>query len=212
MFYMARLFISNAITAFFFKARVCNRHWILFFPRVASLRFCRKNKNEFNCDTRMKLNVVKSSKEASEWLSFDVTEMAVAPPKHRARSGRLNFPFPVRSNTWLWGESIRTCGISRGFLLFFPLDRNYRRPKCERLNSADAERCAGGPGAMKVYFCGSIRGGRNDVTIYQRIIQKLQSYGTVLTEHVGSDALSSKGQRLRKHNLTHTISKSFWFW
>lgn len=60
---------------------------------------------------------------------------------------------------------------------------------------------------MKVYFCGSIRGGRDDVTIYQRIIQKLQSYGTVLTEHVGSDALSSKGQRPHNtHNLALSLS------
>lgn len=47
---------------------------------------------------------------------------------------------------------------------------------------------------MKVYFCGSIRGGRDDVTTYQRIIQKLKSYGSVLTEHVGSDTLSSWGE------------------
>lgn len=57
---------------------------------------------------------------------------------------------------------------------------------------------------MKVYFCGSIRGGRDDVTIYQRIIQKLKSYGSVLTEHVGSDTLSSWGQRSHSHK--HTLS------
>lgn len=69
----------------------------------------------------------------------------------------------------------------------------------------NAERCAGGTGsgAMKVYFCGSIRGGRDDVTTYQRIIQKLKSYGSVLTEHVGSDTLSSWGQR--SHTHTNTI-------
>lgn len=57
---------------------------------------------------------------------------------------------------------------------------------------------------MKVYFCGSIRGGRDDVTTYQRIIQKLKSYGSVLTEHVGSDTLSSWGQR--SHTHTHIYS------
>merc|ERR1712168_1180846 len=40
---------------------------------------------------------------------------------------------------------------------------------------------------MNIYFCGSITGGRNDKDIYKRIIQKLQTYGTVLAEHVGCD-------------------------
>ncbi|KAH3898298.1 2'-deoxynucleoside 5'-phosphate N-hydrolase 1-like [Dreissena polymorpha] len=39
---------------------------------------------------------------------------------------------------------------------------------------------------MKIYFCGSIRGGRQDAEIYERLIDKLQTYGEVLTEHVGS--------------------------
>lgn len=52
---------------------------------------------------------------------------------------------------------------------------------------------------MKVYFCGSIRGGRDDVIVYQRIVRKLQSYGRVLTEHVSSEELSSKGQRSHTH-------------
>uniref|UniRef100_A0A672NEP6 2'-deoxynucleoside 5'-phosphate N-hydrolase 1 n=1 Tax=Sinocyclocheilus grahami TaxID=75366 RepID=A0A672NEP6_SINGR len=40
---------------------------------------------------------------------------------------------------------------------------------------------------MNIYFCGSIRGGRQDVSVYQRIVKKLQQYGTVLTEHVSSE-------------------------
>lgn len=43
-------------------------------------------------------------------------------------------------------------------------------------------------GSLKLYFAGSIRGGRNDAELYARLIEKLQKYGTVLTEHVGSDA------------------------
>ncbi|CAH1263113.1 DNPH1 [Branchiostoma lanceolatum] len=38
---------------------------------------------------------------------------------------------------------------------------------------------------MKIYFCGSIRGGRCDAELYGRIIEQLQAYGPVLTEHVG---------------------------
>ncbi|XP_030297798.1 5-hydroxymethyl-dUMP N-hydrolase [Sparus aurata] len=47
---------------------------------------------------------------------------------------------------------------------------------------------------MKVYFCGSIRGGRDDVLLYRKIVEKLQSYGTVLTEHVSSTELSDRGE------------------
>ncbi|XP_033468709.2 5-hydroxymethyl-dUMP N-hydrolase [Epinephelus lanceolatus] len=47
---------------------------------------------------------------------------------------------------------------------------------------------------MKVYFCGSICGGRDDVHVYRRIVQKLQSYGTVLTEHVSSPELTDRGE------------------
>lgn len=37
----------------------------------------------------------------------------------------------------------------------------------------------------RIYFCGSIRGGRDDVHIYKDIISQLGAYGEVLTEHVG---------------------------
>ncbi len=37
----------------------------------------------------------------------------------------------------------------------------------------------------KVYFCGSIRGGRSDYRIYQELIRHITTYATVLTEHVG---------------------------
>ncbi|KAJ3610131.1 hypothetical protein NHX12_022225 [Muraenolepis orangiensis] len=47
---------------------------------------------------------------------------------------------------------------------------------------------------MHIYFCGSIRGGRQDVSIYQKIVQKLQTYGEVLTEHVSHSQLSEKGE------------------
>jgi len=38
---------------------------------------------------------------------------------------------------------------------------------------------------VKVYFAGSIRGGRQDAALYRRIIALLRPYGEVLTEHVG---------------------------
>ena len=37
----------------------------------------------------------------------------------------------------------------------------------------------------KVYFAGSIRGGRNDAELYHRIIEYIKKTAFVLTEHVG---------------------------
>ena len=42
----------------------------------------------------------------------------------------------------------------------------------------------------KVYFAGSIRGGRADAELYKRIIQYIQRDHCVLTEHVGDLSLS----------------------
>ncbi|KXX67497.1 nucleoside 2-deoxyribosyltransferase [Flammeovirga sp. SJP92] len=38
---------------------------------------------------------------------------------------------------------------------------------------------------MKIYFSGSIRGGREDAELYAQIIEELKQYGEVLTEHIG---------------------------
>ncbi len=47
---------------------------------------------------------------------------------------------------------------------------------------------------MHIYFAGSIRGGRDDAELYAELVEELQEYGTVLTEHVGDEDLSDKGQ------------------
>ncbi|XP_029448678.1 2'-deoxynucleoside 5'-phosphate N-hydrolase 1 [Rhinatrema bivittatum] len=47
---------------------------------------------------------------------------------------------------------------------------------------------------MQIYFCGSIRGGRADRALYERIIGSLRLYGRVLTEHVGSGKISERGE------------------
>ena len=41
----------------------------------------------------------------------------------------------------------------------------------------------------KIYFAGSIRGGREDAALYGRLIAFLRERGTVLTEHVGDGRL-----------------------
>ena len=47
---------------------------------------------------------------------------------------------------------------------------------------------------MKIYFAASIRGGRDDIEIYSKLIKLLQNYGTILTEHVADANLSNKGE------------------
>ncbi|MFP4402595.1 MAG: nucleoside 2-deoxyribosyltransferase [Candidatus Nanoarchaeia archaeon] len=46
----------------------------------------------------------------------------------------------------------------------------------------------------KIYFAGSIRGGREDREIYKTIIQLLQHYGEVLTEHIADFELKEFGE------------------
>lgn len=46
---------------------------------------------------------------------------------------------------------------------------------------------------MKIYFAGSIRGGREDAALYLQIIEFIKTFGEVLTEHIGNPSLSSIG-------------------
>lgn len=47
---------------------------------------------------------------------------------------------------------------------------------------------------LKIYFAGSISGGRADVAIYKELIEYLNNYGTVLTEFIGNTELSEIGE------------------
>jgi hypothetical protein len=49
---------------------------------------------------------------------------------------------------------------------------------------------------MRIYFAGSIRGGRDDWSIYREIVELLGEYGTVLTEHLGASDISVSGEDL----------------
>jgi nucleoside 2-deoxyribosyltransferase len=46
---------------------------------------------------------------------------------------------------------------------------------------------------MKIYFAGSIRGGRDDAELYFQLIEYLKNFGEVLTEHIGDPGLSHIG-------------------
>lgn len=47
---------------------------------------------------------------------------------------------------------------------------------------------------LKIYFAGSIRGGRQDKDLYKDIIVLLSKFGTVLTEHIGATNLTDAGE------------------
>lgn len=49
---------------------------------------------------------------------------------------------------------------------------------------------------MKIYFCGAIRGGREKVNDYIKIISKLEEYGKVLDKHVANPNLSQNGENI----------------
>ncbi|CAI8057979.1 2'-deoxynucleoside 5'-phosphate N-hydrolase 1, partial [Geodia barretti] len=49
--------------------------------------------------------------------------------------------------------------------------------------------------AMLPHELSSIRGGRDDVQLYMKIIRLLQGYGTVLTEHVADERLGAYGEK-----------------
>jgi nucleoside 2-deoxyribosyltransferase len=47
---------------------------------------------------------------------------------------------------------------------------------------------------LKIYFAGSIRGGRADAALYAELITYLQTKGEVLTEHIGIPDLTANGE------------------
>ena len=55
----------------------------------------------------------------------------------------------------------------------------------------------------KIYFAGSIRGGRVDAALYRRIIEFIQQTDTVLTEHVGSSKLNLTEQGRSKDAIIY---------
>lgn len=51
-----------------------------------------------------------------------------------------------------------------------------------------------GERVTRIYFAGSISGGRDDQRLYRRIIDYLGKHGQVLTEHIGNLDLSADGE------------------
>ena len=53
----------------------------------------------------------------------------------------------------------------------------------------------------KIYFAGSIRGGRVDADLYKRLIEYMQKTDVVLTEHIGSPHLNLMEQGMRDSDI-----------
>lgn len=48
----------------------------------------------------------------------------------------------------------------------------------------------------KIYFAGSIRGGRENKEVYNELVTYLKQFGDVLSEHIGDKTLLSMGESL----------------
>ena len=57
----------------------------------------------------------------------------------------------------------------------------------------------------KIYFAASIRGGRDDVELYRELINYMQTFGKVLTEHIGLDSLKASGMYLPFYQTLMTM-------
>ena len=57
---------------------------------------------------------------------------------------------------------------------------------------------------MKIYFAGSIRGGRDEEKVYLKIIDYLGTFGEVLTEHVGYKDVE---KREKNHSDTYIFER-----
>lgn len=56
---------------------------------------------------------------------------------------------------------------------------------------------------LKIYFAGSIRGGREHIDFYREIIEYLQNFGEVLTEHVGDSSITPEGEKTLTDNFIY---------
>jgi nucleoside 2-deoxyribosyltransferase len=54
---------------------------------------------------------------------------------------------------------------------------------------------------MNIYFAGAIRGGRDDQSLYFEIVELLKEHGSVLTEHIGGQALTAVGEDLSDREI-----------
>ncbi len=56
---------------------------------------------------------------------------------------------------------------------------------------------------IKIYFAGSIRGGREDRESYHSLINHLSKHGEVLSEHIGEESLTVSGENVPDNTMIH---------
>ena len=49
---------------------------------------------------------------------------------------------------------------------------------------------------LRIYFCGSMRAGRQDVDLYGTLVEKLETFGTVLTPFVADKKITNLGRNV----------------
>ncbi|MFQ5818714.1 MAG: nucleoside 2-deoxyribosyltransferase [Candidatus Heimdallarchaeota archaeon] len=64
---------------------------------------------------------------------------------------------------------------------------------------------------LKIYFAGSIRGGREDVELYRVIIEHLKTHGEVFTVHVGDPELDILGGEIDTDEDIHNRDLNWLF-
>ena len=50
--------------------------------------------------------------------------------------------------------------------------------------------------SLRIYFCGSMRAGRQDVDLYGTLVEKLGQYGEVLTPFVADKSITHLGRKV----------------
>ena len=53
----------------------------------------------------------------------------------------------------------------------------------------------------KIYFAGSIRGGRNDAELYRKIIRHISRTEKVLTEHIGNADVEEEEKQMTDQDI-----------
>ena len=63
--------------------------------------------------------------------------------------------------------------------------------------------------SLRIYFCGSMRAGRQDVDLYGTLVEKLGQYGEVLTPFVADKSITHLGRKVDFINWTTKLMVTF---
>lgn len=98
----------------------------------------------------------------------------------------------IGNNVWLARKAFKEYGSNEQ-----DVTRNIIEELMDLRNHLDHMKIVGNKNNhinKKIYFAGSIRGGRVDASLYQRMIDYIKQADTVLTEHIGKTNMSLKAQ------------------